>query len=291
MIAPSPVTSSWPKCPTKLSEKLKNDFRRDGYLVFDDCLDADELIAAREEISRLVREMIDIGELSKHPRNVMVRHPNGTSMLQFEPGVDVETLDGAGLELSVRKLMNFCPASPWFENLSQSGPRIKGVLESMLGPDCIRFQDMALVKPAKIGTIKPWHQDNAYFAVAPLDQIIGVWIALDDATIENGCMHVILGGHLAGARKHYHDRDCEILPDRIDASQAVPIDLKAGGALFFSGMLPHETPPNTSDHRRRALQFHYRGAETQQYSQDEYNTLYAEADGTPASCHSAEESV
>ena len=40
--------------------------------------------------------------------------------------------------------------------------------------------------PPKIGIDKPWHQDNAYFAVEDLDGVLGTWIALDDSTIENG---------------------------------------------------------------------------------------------------------
>ena len=68
---------------------------------------------------------------------------------------------------------------------------------------------------------------------------------------------------------------------------AVPVELRAGGALFFAGMLPHMTPPNTSPDRRRALQFHYRSATSQIVNQAEYDRVYAEADGTPASCAAA----
>ena len=56
---------------------------------------------------------------------------------------------------------------------------------------------MALLKPPR-GREKPWHQDHAYFNL-PLDTpIVGVWIALDEATPENGCMHVIPGSHREG---------------------------------------------------------------------------------------------
>ncbi len=57
--------------------------------------------------------------------------------------------------------------------------------------------------------------------------------------------------------------------------------------MFFHGMLPHQTPPNASPQRRRALQFHYRSADSRITDRDEYDAVFAEADGTPASCVAA----
>ena len=75
-------------------------------------------------------------------------------------------------------------------------------------------------------------QDNAYFAVTPLDAIVGVWIALDHATAENGCMHLIEGGHKLGAFQHHHDKDCEIEAERFSSTNVVPVELEPGGVLF-----------------------------------------------------------
>jgi ectoine hydroxylase-related dioxygenase (phytanoyl-CoA dioxygenase family) len=161
------------------------------------------------------------------------------------------------------------------------------VVESLIGPNALLFQEMALVKPPFIGSEKPWHQDNAYFSVAPLDAIIGVWIALDDAKVENGCMHVLPGGHHIGALRHFHGNDCEIVEGRVDVTKARAVPVPAGGALFFYGLLPHETPPNRSPERRRALQFHFRSAESRIVDEATYNSIFVEADGTPASCKAA----
>ena len=59
--------------------------------------------------------------------------------------------------------------------------------------------------------------------------------------------------------------------------------------MFFSAMLPHQTPPNNTAERRRALQFQYRGTSTNAVSREEFGTVFAEADGTPASCALAHE--
>ena len=101
-------------------------------------------------------------------------------------------------------------------------------------------------------------------------------------------MHALRGGHKLGALLHHHDRDCEIVPDRLNVAQpVVPIELPAGGAMFFSGMLPHQTPPNSSPDRRRAVQFHYRAAASTVMETEAYFQLFAEHDGRPATCAAA----
>ena len=104
-------------------------------------------------------------------------------------------------------------------------------------------------------------------------------------------MYTIPGGHRIGALKHVHGIDCQIAEGRLDLSRSVPVELKAGGAMFFSGMLPHQTPPNRGPRRRRALQFQYRGAHTRALTKEEYSRVFVEADGTPASCAVAERIV
>lgn len=279
----------FPKCPTALNLEQVAQFQRDGFLAFTDVLSLGEVETAKATLSQLVQDSIRNDNCAFEAGRT-AQSKTSRFLVQFEAGdggADMLALSNAQLELKVRKLMWFCEASPWFDRLSTAHPRIRGVVESLVGRNPILFQDMALVKPPFIGTEKPWHQDNAYFAVTPLEAVIGVWIALDDATVENGCMHVLPGEHKLGPRKHHHDRDCEIIPNRLNPANAVPVELPAGGAMFFAGMLPHQTPPNSSPHRRRALQFHYRSATSQSVSREEYDRVYAEADGTPASCAAA----
>jgi phytanoyl-CoA hydroxylase len=161
------------------------------------------------------------------------------------------------------------------------------MLEALIGPNPIWYGDMALCKPARVGTDKPWHQDSAYFPYEPFGHGVGVWIALDDAAVENGCMQVLRGGHKLGPKKHVHLTDCTIEPGRVDVSRAEPIEMDAGGILLFSPLLPHYTPPNRSDRRRRALQLFYRAGYTKMITQDEHSRHFVETDGTPATCAAA----
>ena len=280
-----------------LSDAQVDEFREKGYLAFENALSPEEVDQARGDITRLIRENAFNDEtfsIEKPPADSkgnfsgwLFRSRTSRFGFWLEGGDEPDENDPDSVEPLVRKLMWFERETPLFEKLAFTHPRLHGPIDALIGEGHKLFQTMGLIKPARIGTDKPWHQDNAYFSVAPLDAIVGVWIALDDARVENGCMHVLEGGHKKGAMRHHHTYDCEIVEGRLDASRAKPIELDAGGVLFFYGMLPHQTPPNRSDHRRRALQYHYHAAHAEAVPTEEYNRLFAEADGTPASCKAA----
>ena len=92
---------------------------------------------------------------------------------------------------------------------------------------------------------------------------------------------------LNGGHKHHHGTDCEIDPRLLETERAIPVPVPAGGALFFYGMLPHGTPPNRLPHSRRALQFHFRGANTRIVDKEAYDRLFVNRDSVPASCRAA----
>ena len=273
-------------------------FQTDGYLVVEDLLSAAEVHEARAGLSDIFQRAFakaKAGEATYQPP-----HPEGATNysgarirgggmkvdVQFERHIQALELSSHDAELMFRNMYHYQSDHPFFEALVKD-ERIVGRAEALIGETAQLFQVMALSKPARIGSEKPWHQDDAYFKFAPLDKIIGVWIALDDASVENGCMHVLPGGHRRGALRHEHTFDCKIDDSRLRDASPLAVPIKAGGALFFSGLLPHQTPPNRTDVRRRALQFHYRGQSTAEVDNDVYDTIFVEADGTPASCAAA----
>lgn len=282
-------------CPSRLMKDQISQFREKGYLAFSHVLSAGELAEARQALSALSRALAtDPASRYTAPRSngstqsgAMYARPDGACFMQLEAGCDPLRLSTEEIELKVRKYWSFSGEAEVFQRLLAPGGKIRGVVDSLLGDGAILFQEMALVKPPFIGSEKPWHQDNAYFSVEPLDAILGVWIALDDAAVENGCMHVIPGGHKGGAFRHHHGTDCEIDPALLAVERAVAVPVPAGGAMFFYGLLPHETPPNRSPERRRALQFHFRGADSRIVDDEAYDKIFLNRDGEPASCRSA----
>jgi phytanoyl-CoA hydroxylase len=277
------IAVKYPTCPSSLTQEQVEQFHRDGYLAFHNVLTPEEVEAAQAGLSELITMVAKSPNIMK--KGTFWAVEGKRIVVSFERGYVPQDAETEEIELKVRKLMYYQEEHPHFDYLVNSQPKIQGVLESLIGREPILYADQALVKPAHIGSEKPWHQDDAYFIVTPLEAVCGVWIALEDATIANGCMHVLPGQHKRGALLHHHTFDCEIVPDRIDPSLAVPVELPAGGAMFFSGLLPHQTPPNTSPDRRRALQFHYRSADSTLVTREEYNDVFVEADGTRASCY------
>ena len=133
----------------------------------------------------------------------------------------------------------------------------------MRGPDIKLFRTALMVKPAHHGSAKPYHQDSPYWKIDPMD-LVSVWIALDDATTENGCMRVVPGAHKQGALKHVvEDGHLNIAPDQFDTSGEVAAEMKAGGCLFFHSLLPHASSPNRSPNSRRGMVFSYMNARSQ----------------------------
>ncbi len=282
-------------CPLRLTKDQISQFRKKGYLAFSQVLSPKELSAARAALSNLTRDLAT-DPSSKYtaprrrgniPSGASYARPDSACFMQLEAGCNPRRMSPEEIELKVRKYWSFSGEAAVFKRMLAPAGRVRGVVESLLGEAAILFQEMALVKPPFIGREKPWHQDNAYFSVKPLDAILGVWIALDDAAVENGCMHVIPGGHKAGAFRHHHGTDCEIDPGLLAVERSVAVPVPAGGAMFFYGLLPHETPPNRSPERRRALQFHFRSAKSRIIDDEAYDKIFANRAGEPASCRSA----
>jgi phytanoyl-CoA hydroxylase len=244
-------------------------YREQGYLAMEGLLTADEIEAAKAALSELIGRC-DLAE--------------GGVQVQIEPfyrdgQVDERVTDP---ELRVRKIWLFAGIEPRLGAIA-AHPKIVPILDQLIGAGHRMIQDMALIKPPFHGSEKPWHQDGAYFDFAPLGGVVGVWIALDEATVANGCMQVIPGTHLDGPVPHLHARDCQVADERVRVDRAVVVPLRPGGGLFFSALIHHGTPPNLSGDRRRALQYHYAAADCRNLTIEEHAELFSEG-GAYAGC-------
>jgi phytanoyl-CoA hydroxylase len=249
-------------------------YQEQGYLAMEGLLSPDEVEAAKVALSELVAR----DDLKARGVQVQIEP------FYREGQVDARVTDP---ELTVRKVWMFAELSPVLAQIS-AHPRLTAVLDQLIEPGHRMIQDMALIKPPFHGSEKPWHQDTAYFDFLPLGGIIGVWIALDAATVANGCMQVIPGSHLAGPTAHFHLRDCQLPDDRVQVDKAHVVPLEPGGVLLFSGLIHHGTPPNLSGDRRRALQYHYAAADCRNMTIQEHAELFNEG-GAYAGCRKVDE--
>ncbi len=228
----------------------------------------------------------EIGSIGDAFRSIVTRNDLPEDVqIQYESAAEgrVEGLSGAERLDWLRKFMIFAHCDERITAI-MNRPDILAVVGDLLGGEPEMFQDMALLKPPGIGREKPWHQDHAYFNLPEGTPVVGVWIALDEALPENGCMHFLLGGHKSGPIPHFNRRDWQICDsDILRENRAVAAPLPAGGALIFDGLTPHGTPANRSNLRRWALQFHYVKRGTPRISTEERMAIFGE-EGRDVSC-------
>lgn len=204
-------------------------------------------------------------------------------MLEAAIGEDVSEMTLEERRDCVRRVFHFTRHEPRLHRIAHDPDLLRLVRRLMNDREPALFQDMALLKPPKIGREKPWHQDNAYFGVDPSEPIVGVWIALDEATVDNGCMQVLEGGHKSGPQLHWKRRDWQICDTDILGKTSVAVPLPPGGGMFFHALLPHGTPTNRSPKRRRALQLHYAPADVVRISQDQRLEIFG-TEGKDVTC-------
>jgi ectoine hydroxylase-related dioxygenase (phytanoyl-CoA dioxygenase family) len=220
--------------------------RAAGYVVVPGALSADDVARARAETLAICR-----GERGAYQGLV-----EGASSLDDD-------------ELLGRYLAVHFPhkISPIFKDLL-AAPAIVDQLTGLIGNDVKCMQSMLFVKAAgKPG--QAWHQDERYIPTRDRS-LWGAWLALDDATIDNGCLWVLPGSHRAGVlwptRPHGSDEfdDSEEafdFPD--DAGRAVPVEVASGDAVLFHGYLLHRSLRNRLPTGfRRALVNHYMSAQS-----------------------------
>ena len=142
-------------------------------------------------------------------------------------------------------------------------PDILDMVEQLIGPDIALWNSSLFAKPARVGTRTPWHQDGKYWPIRPLATCT-VWMALDDATRENGCLRFLPGTHKTRqlAPHHFNDAEDIALPLELDAelvdeSKAVDIVLEAGQMSLHDVYLAHGSEANKSDIPRRGMTLRY----------------------------------
>ncbi len=197
-------------------------YDREGYLVFDDLLAAD----LRARITAELDGFVD----GSHPC--------------ARTAIDTDALT-VSAKLTSR--------SPTLRALARCDA-ILDLCNDLLGPDVNLYWDQAVYKaPGKQHL--PWHQDNGYGFVEP-QQYLTVWLALTDATAENGCPWVVPGLHRFGTLSHAWagslGQQC-----LVDPAGAVQVPVRAGGAVVFSSLTPHLTGANTTTAVRKTYILQY----------------------------------
>lgn len=241
----APVTIDPPK---RLNETQVRSFVDNGYLILPGLIKPDELAELKADTSRIARGHYPSAALQPLPasmsevevlKNILCIHQPHTISPVMTRYVTHPEICGALSQITAAHL-------PFWD----------GSVKCM--------QSMLFVKPPLFQG-QAWHQDEIYIPTRDRS-LIGAWIAIDDATVENGCLYVIPGSHRNGYLypQHPHNKpdEFDFAPESygFDESAEIPVEVAAGAVVFFNGYLLHRSRRNRSTGYRRVLVNHYMNA-------------------------------
>lgn len=189
-----------------------------------------------------------------------------------KPVLNRNLLDGSSdyrTEMSKSKqviqIVNIWMASAAFFEHAQNATICSEVAQ-LCGTDALRiWHDQIQYKPPVTGGPTGWHQDHPAWPIIQPADLVSAWVALDDATVENGCMWMVPGSHKWGDHNKYmradeHFKPYHTAPEQLPAGAdltAVPLEVKKGQVGYHHCMTWHGSPSNPSQRPRRAIAVHY----------------------------------
>lgn len=249
-------------------DALRRQFERDGFLVLPGYVSAAECAALRTRARQLLarelpglRPSIFSTESHAHASDVYFAESGDKIRLFFEPG----GLDGEGRPVRdawqcLNKIGHALhDLDSLFDTFSRSDRN--AALSRALGIEhALLVQSMYLCKQPELGSTVDWHQDASFLITEPAS-VIGLWFALEDATVDNGCLYAIPGAHHEPLRKRFSRRDgrlqlCQVDDTPLAIEQAIPLQAPAGTLVVLHGQLPHSSGPNRSTRSREAYSVH-----------------------------------
>ena len=250
-------------------ENYLQQFEEDGYLViegFNSEKECDELMKRGRELANSFHfegqaSIFQTNEQAKSTDDYFLNSGNTISYFFEKDAFDSNGSLKTDLFHSLNKIGHgLHDLDDVFDSFSRS-PQIKALAKALNLDECVIIQSMLILKHAKIGGVVDVHQDSTFLYTEP-NSCIGFWFALEDATIENGCLWAKPGGHKTtlrswfkrngqgGTEMHMFDNTA------ISTDGMIPLEVKKGSCIVLDGLLPHYSLPNTSGKSRQAYSIH-----------------------------------
>jgi phytanoyl-CoA hydroxylase len=228
---------------------IKRFYDDNGYVIVERVFTDAELSPLRERTDEMVRDP------SLATKGVRVGRESETQQPKLgekPPAVD-----------PIRKFEGTVRFDPIFQAFARQ-PKLHELVRGLIGPRIKIFRDQMLLKPPG-GQDKPTHQDQSYFRVKPMDGLVTAWVALDDATTDNGCMRYVPGSHKFGILEMHADpeRPVHHVPktDGLNLAPEVACPVPAGSIIFHHGLTLHRSGVNNTQTWRKALILHFATAD------------------------------
>jgi phytanoyl-CoA hydroxylase len=244
------IQTLWEALVDAVAPAERNAWRRDGYFIRRGFMGGSQAAAIEAELVDLIRD----DPPSAHPGRPAYVTASGL-LVQPERQVPAGAVVA---EDFVAKVFNAHTSGK--SAAFTASPEATAIVASLLGPDIDAFQSQFILKnPGAWG--QPWHQDSHYFHFDRQPQV-GLWLALTEASLANGCLHVIPGSHTGDLLAHGPDKRAganqgylEI--DSPDGAPGIPVLMAPGDLLVFHSFLVHRSTDNSASNRRAALVLHY----------------------------------
>ena len=224
-----------------LSKDQVEAYWENGFVVVEDVVPPQRLRAMLQRIEELCAAWD-----SEEARHVGMQQEN-----------DVDAAVATRTQQTVRKFSYLADHEAIFREQA-TDPKLTQIVSELIGSPVLLYADQAFLKPPEVGTPKLPHQDNAHFEVEPADAVITCWMALDDATLENGCLHYLAHSHRSGGIEHESIPGTPHLVPKLPAdAQWTPVPVAAGSMVAHHGLTLHYSPENRSSRWRRSFACHY----------------------------------
>lgn len=253
----------------RLTDEMLDAYDKAGVIILPDFVSAKACTGLRQRALELV-EQFDPSEVRSVFSTTNQTQLNDTYFIESGDKIrfflEDDAFDEVGeLKQSKENCLNkmghaMHDLDPVFDAFSRT-PELSEAARRLSFADPGIVQSMYIFKPPKIGGEVVCHQDSTFIYTEP-ESCVGFWFALEDATIENGCMHFIPGLHKAPlkARNYRVDENrltTEILDDEIWPEHLkLPAEAATGTLVIFDGRAPHLSGPNLSAKSRHAYTLH-----------------------------------
>ncbi|WP_299264713.1 phytanoyl-CoA dioxygenase family protein [uncultured Psychrosphaera sp.] len=252
-----------------LSPDQISHYNEQGYIVLDQVFPLAEIEAVKKQANLLVEQWAE-----DSPEHVFTTNDNDRSddsyFLDSAEKIrcffEEEAFNDKGELVQERSLCinkighALHELDPVFSKFSHQ--KLLGELMSDLGMQTPQIrQSMYIFKQPKIGGIVNWHQDASFFFTTP-QSVITLWFAIEDATLENGCLWVEPAGHLGPLRERFNLAGNQTTMVELNKmpwpteDSGKSVEVKAGSLVVFQGSLPHYSAPNRSSKSRQAFTLH-----------------------------------
>ncbi len=252
-----------------LTDQQKQDYQRDGYLVLPGFKSLDEIALLRARAAQIVNQfdpteaagIFTTREQEKSTDDYFLGSDNTIRCFFEEEAFGPDGQLKQDKSLSINKIGHAMhDLDPVFRAFSADA-RLAAVARELGLADARVWQSMYIFKQPGIGGEVRWHQDATYFETTPIS-VTTFWFALEDATLDNGCLWAEPGGHRGPLRERFVRHGDQVAVEKLDStpwpddSTAVPLECKAGSLVCFHGLLPHYSAPNRSPVSRHAYTLH-----------------------------------